>query len=239
MPELLVPFLVVTALLIISPGPDMALVVRNGARRGANGAWWTGLGCCVGNTIHATAAVVGLSAILAASATAYTVIKLAGAAYLVWLGIQALWSSRPFRGRRASHQQGTAEQKPAVTSEPTTSEPVTSEPVTSEPVMSGPPPRGSWFTDFRQGIMSDLLNPKIALLFLTLLPQFVAVDESRVTTSLKLAAVFVLISIVWWRLFSLAVGGIGGVLSRGPVRAWFERVTGAVLVGLGITVIFE
>jgi threonine/homoserine/homoserine lactone efflux protein len=229
MPELLVPFLVVTALLIISPGPDMALVVRNGARRGANGAWWTGLGCCVGNTIHATAAVVGLSAILAASATAYTVIKLAGAAYLVWLGIQALWSSRPFRSRRVNHQQGAAEQKPALTSQP----------VTSEPVTSGPPPRGSWFTDFRQGIMSDLLNPKIALLFLTLLPQFVAVDESRVTTSLKLAAVFVLISIVWWRLFSLAVGGIGGVLSRGPVRAWFERVTGAVLVGLGITVIFE
>jgi threonine/homoserine/homoserine lactone efflux protein len=223
MPELLVPFLAVTALLIISPGPDMALVVRNGARRGATGAWWTGLGCCVGNTIHAGAAVVGLSAVLAASATAYTVIKIAGAVYLLWLGLHALWSSRPQRGHRVQRPPSAAgaEHSPGVARRSQSAH------------------RGSWLKDFRQGIMSDLLNPKIALLFLTLLPQFVAADESRVTTSLKLAAVFVLISIVWWRLFSLAVAGIGGMLSRGPVRAWFERLTGAVLVALGVTIIFE
>jgi len=87
--------------------------------------------------------------------------------------------------------------------------------------------------------MIDLLNPKIALLFLTLLPQFVAVSEPRMTTSLKLAVIFVLISIVWWRLFSLAVGGIGGILSRRSVRAWFERITGVVLVGLGVTILLE
>lgn len=216
MPELLVPFLAVTALLIISPGPDMALVLRNGARRGAPGAWWTGLGCCVGNTVHATAAVVGLSAILAASATAYAVVKIVGAVYLVWLGIQALWYSRS-RRREGSSSPGSA-----------------------DTTFPWPPAQhGSWLSDFRQGVMSDLLNPKIALLFITLLPQFVAVDESRVATSLKLAAVFVLISIMWWRIFSLAVGGIGGLLNRGRVRTWLERLTGTVLIGLGVTLMFE
>ncbi|MGH3915665.1 MAG: LysE family translocator [Pseudonocardiaceae bacterium] len=218
MPELLVPFLIVTLLLIISPGPDMALVLRNGARKGAPGAWWTGLGCCVGNTVHATAAVVGLSATLAASATAYTAIKIAGAAYLVWLGVQALWSSRSHLGIKATSRQRVSRRNSSV-------------------LAPRPMTHGSWYKDFHQGIMNDLLNPKIALLFLTLLPQFVAVNEPRVITSIKLAAIFVLISIVWWWLFSLAVGGIGGMLSRQSVRAWFERVTGVVLIGLGVTVV--
>lgn len=220
MPELLVPFLVVTALLIISPGPDMALVLRNGARKGAQGAWWTGLGCCVGNTVHATAAVVGLSAILAASAAAYTAIKIAGAVYLVWLGIQALWYSRPHCDVKASNPQRIPRHRFAVPAPPT-------------------PIGRSWYKDFLQGIMNDLLNPKIALLFLTLLPQFVAGNEPRMATSLKLAAIFVLISIVWWWFFSLAVGGIGGILNRRSVRMWFERVTGVVLISLGVTVVLE
>jgi threonine/homoserine/homoserine lactone efflux protein len=86
-PDYLVPFLVVVAILTITPGPDMALGLKNGARGGGSAAWWTGLGCCAGIAVHACAAVAGLSAILAASATVFGIVKLAGAAYLIYLGI--------------------------------------------------------------------------------------------------------------------------------------------------------
>ena len=90
MPDLLLPYLGVIAVLTITPGPDMLLVLRNGIRGGSSAAWATGLGCCTGIAVHATLAVLGLSAILAASSEAFTAVKVAGAVYLVWLGLQAL-----------------------------------------------------------------------------------------------------------------------------------------------------
>jgi threonine/homoserine/homoserine lactone efflux protein len=206
-PTLLIPFLVVVAVLTVTPGPDMALVLRNGVRGGVPAAWWTGLGCCAGIAVHATAAVIGLSAILAASATAFTVVKLAGAAYLIYLGLAALWHTR----RKSSD---------AVQPAPA--------PPTEE--------RGS---AFRQGLVTNLLNPKIALLFLTLIPQFVSPGEPVLATTAALAAVFLGLAVLWWRLFSLAVAPLGRVLSRERVRRAFDRLTGVVLVGLGLRVAFS
>jgi len=206
LPVQLVPFLFIVAVLTVTPGPDMALVLRNGVRGGVPAAWWTGLGCCAGIAVHATAAVIGLSAILAASATAFTVVKLAGAAYLVYLGMAALWHTR----RR---EPGSAQAVPAPA------------PVAAE--------RG---TAFRQGLVTNLLNPKIALLFLTLIPQFVSPGEPALATTAVLAAVFLGLAVLWWRLFSLAVAPLGRVLSRQRVRTAFERVTGTVLVALGLRV---
>ncbi|MCO7221174.1 LysE family transporter [Klenkia sp. PcliD-1-E] len=205
MPHQLVPFLVVTAVLTLTPGPDMALVLRNGIAGGRRAAWWTGLGCCAGITVYAAASAVGLAAVLAASATAFLVIKLAGAAYLVYLGAMALWHSRRT-------------------------------PTTAETTADVPAAPASRRLSFRQGLLSNLLNPKIALIFLTLIPQFVSPDEPAFTTTATLAAVFLLVAVVWWRLFSLAVGALGGAMSRPRVRTALERVTGVVLVGLGIRV---
>jgi threonine/homoserine/homoserine lactone efflux protein len=207
-PSLLLPFLLVVAVLTVSPGPDMVLVLRNGARGGASAAWRTGLGCCTGIAVHASAAVLGLAGVLAASASAFTAVKLAGAAYLVWLGASALWRSR--RGAAPSPE---------------------------PPPGAGPPePAGGYY---RQGMLTNLLNPKIALLFLTLLPQFVAAGEPRVATTAVLAAVFLAGAVLWWRLFSLAVGGLGAALARPRVRTALDRVTGVVLVGLGLRVALE
>lgn len=200
MPDLLLPYLGVIAVLTITPGPDMLLVLRNGVRGGTRAAWATGLGCCTGIAIHATLAVLGLSAILAASSEAFTVVKVAGAAYLVWLGLQAL--VRPG---------GLTELAPAER-------------------------RGS---AYRQGLFTNLLNPKIALLFLTLLPQFVADGEPRVGTTAVLAAIFLAGAVLWWRAFSLLVGPLGRFLSRPRVVAWFERGTGALLVAIGVRVALE
>jgi threonine/homoserine/homoserine lactone efflux protein len=204
-PAQLVPFLVVSIVITVTPGPDMALVLRNGMRGGSRAAWWTGLGCVCGIPAHATAAVVGLSALLAASATAFTVVKLAGAVYLVYLGASALWHTR----RRS---------------------------VAPSAVTARSGPDVGRLEAFRQGLISNLLNPKIALLFLTLLPQFVSVGEPVASTTAVLAAVFLALAAVWWRVFSFAVAVLGRVLSGRRVRTVVERVAGTVLIGLGLRV---
>ena len=203
MPAQLLPFLAVVVVLTLAPGPDMALVLRNGVRGGVQVAWWTGLGCCTGITVYAAASAVGLAAILAASATAFVAIKLVGAAYLVYLGAMALWHSR------------TRPDEPAT--------------------VAAPALEVGRVTAFRQGLASNLLNPKIALIFLTLIPQFVSPDDPASTTGV-LAAVFLAWAVLWWRMFSFAVGALGRVLSRERVRTTVERVTGAVLIGLGLRV---
>jgi threonine/homoserine/homoserine lactone efflux protein len=206
-PDQLLPFLVVDGLLTLTPGPDMALVLRNGVAGGSRIAWWTGLGCCTGITVYAVTSALGLAALLAASATAFLVVKLAGAAYLVYLGVTTLW-----RSRRAAEQ------------------PVA--PDARSPVLER---RAA----YRQGLLSNLLNPKIALLFLTLIPQFVSRDEPALATTAVLAVAFIGMAVLWWRVFSLAVGALGRVLARERVRTAIERLTGAVLIALGLRVAFS
>jgi threonine/homoserine/homoserine lactone efflux protein len=206
-PRLLIPYLAVIAVLTITPGPDMLLVLRNGIRGGTRSAWATGLGCCTGIAVHATLAVLGLSAILAASPEAFTAVRLAGAAYLAAIGAQAI--VRSFRERERGIVGG----------------------------RTGAGVEGR--SAYGQGLVTNLLNPKIALLFLTLLPQFVAGGEPRLATTAVLAAIFLAGAVIWWRAFSLAVGPLGRFLSRPRVVAWFDRGTGALLVGVAARVALE
>lgn len=202
MPEQLLPFLAVALILTLTPGPDMALVLRNGVRGGARAAWWTGLGCCLGISAYAAASAVGLAAVLAASATAFTIVKIVGAVYLVYLGGTALWHAR--RRPVAEIEEAAPALDPG--------------------------------TAFRQGLVSNLLNPKIALIFLTLIPQFVSPGEPALPTTAALAGAFLLLAVLWWRVFSLAVGVLGRLLARDGVRTFVERLTGVVLIGLGLRV---
>lgn len=213
-PDLIVPYVALIALLTVTPGPDMLLVLRNGLRAGTSAAWLTGVGCCTGIAIHAVAATIGLSAILAASAEAFAVFKLAGAAYLIWLGlssIAATLGSRRDCGEALAALARSAPERARIDSS----------------------------RAFRQGLVSNLLNPKIAILFLTLLPQFVADGEPRVATTAVLAATFVVVGLGWMRLFSLAIGPVSRVLRRGTIGEWIERATGAALVAIGIGVALE
>ncbi|WP_119730294.1 LysE family translocator [Thermomonospora amylolytica] len=210
MPDLLIPFLGVVAVLTITPGPDMLLVLRNGLRGGSRTAWFTGLGCCLGISCHAAAAVLGLSAVLAASATAYTVVKTAGAVYLAYLGVRMLAGAL----RGGGDPQGP---EPAV------------------PAGGGPGAGAA----FRQGLLTNLLNPKIALLFLTLLPQFVGAGEPRLRTTAVLALVFLAIAVAWWRLFTLALGPISRLLRGARTRRVLDGVAGTMLLGIGIRMALE
>ncbi|GAA2794639.1 LysE family translocator [Saccharopolyspora taberi] len=209
MPSQLIPFLLFVIVLTLVPGPDTALGLRNSLRGGSSAMWWTGLGCCSGLLVHAVASVVGLSAVFAASARLYTAIKIAGACYLVWLGATTLWKSWRHRGE------------------------------VPEVEVRAPAGRIGRGTAFRQGLVSNLLNPKIILLFLTLLPQFIAPDEPRAETSAVFTLVFLVVAVVYWRLASWLVGGLRTLLTRRRIRLLLERVTGGVMVALGLRVAVE
>jgi threonine/homoserine/homoserine lactone efflux protein len=208
-PELLLPFLGVVAVLTVTPGPDMLLVVRNGLSAGSRAAWLTGLGCCLGISVHATAAVVGLSAILKASVTAYAAVKLAGATYLAYLGVRLLISAIMSADGASDEADAGGPSEPSAT---------------------------AGTAAFRQGLVTNLLNPKIALLFLTLLPQFVAAGEPRLRTTATLAAVFLGIAVLWWRTFSLAIGPISRVLRGSGSRRLLDAVAGSALLAISARV---
>ena len=205
--EQLLPFLVGSILVTVVPGPDMALVTRQVLIGGTSLAQRTIFGNLTGLVVHAVALAAGLSALLAASAEAYTVVKIAGAVYLVVLGVQTLLAAR----RRGAADAGEA----------------------------APRALPSMRTAYVQGLVSTVLNPKPALLFLTYLPQFI--DESRAVLPqiAFLAAVHILVGLVWMTLYAHLVHRAHRTLTRGDVRRWLESATGVVLIALGLRVALE
>jgi threonine/homoserine/homoserine lactone efflux protein len=180
-------------------------VARNTLAGGRRAGLETSLGTCTGLLVHSLAAAIGLSALLLASARGFTIVKLAGAGYLVFLGIRTLVGAGRDGGWLGGAPWGAAARVPA----------------------------------FRQGVLTNVLNPKIAVFFLSLLPQFVESGPGATARLLFLAAIFIGIGLVWLVGYTFALHAIGGVLSRSRVRAWVERTTGAVLVVLGLRLAVE
>lgn len=207
-------FLSGSILVTIVPGADMALITRQVFVGGTGLAQRTIFGNLTGLVVHATALAVGLSALLVASAEAYTVVKLAGAAYLVYLGVQALLSAR-----RASEGEGEGAAGAA-----------------DAPLPSRVP---SMRAAYLQGLISTVLNPKPALLFLTFLPQFV--DESRAVLPqiAFLAGVHIVVGLIWLTIYAHLIHRAHRTLTRADVRRWLEGATGMVLIALGLRVAVE
>lgn len=204
----LIAFLGVATVLTITPGPDMALVTRTVFARGRSAAWLTSLGVVTGHVTWGVASGIGIAAILNASATLYTVLRLAGAAYLIWLGVHALLARTPVQEIR--EQMG-------------------------EQVVS----RRRYWRAYRQGLINDLLNPKIGVFYTTLLPQFIAPGQPVLLTSVLLAGLFALIVALWLGFYVFLLMRAGAVFRRPAVRQTLERLTGVVLLGLGIRLAVE
>jgi len=194
-------FVVSGLLLNITPGQDTLYIVTRSVAQGRAAGWWSVLGISSGSVVHTLAAAFGLSAILATSAYAFTVVKLAGAAYLVYLGVKMLL------------------ERPAAAS----------------PGIDVPAARESAWAIYRAGLLTNVLNPKVALFFLAFLPQFVAPDaSSRVTAFLFLGAVFVFNGTLWCLMLVLCASALSGRLRRNAAGARrLRQATGAVFVGLG------
>ena len=201
-------FLPGSVLVTVVPGADMALVMRQVFVGGTALAQRTIFGNLSGLVVHAAALAIGLSALLVASAEAYTIVKVAGAGYLIYLGIQALLSAR-----RADPIEADGAHLPS-----------------RAPSMR---------TAYLQGLISTVLNPKPALLFLTFIPQFV--DEARpvLLQIAFLAGVHIVVGLIWMTLYAHLVARAHRTLTRGDVRRWLEGATGVVLIALGLRVAVE
>jgi threonine/homoserine/homoserine lactone efflux protein len=203
-------FIGVSAIVVITPGPDMVLVTTHALATGRSAARLAAIGVCVGVLVHAAAAAIGLSALLATSSVSFTIVKVAGAVFLIVLGARTIWrarhsadGARPARSIPASH-------------------------VVSRARFGSSP--------FWQGFWSNVLNPKVALLFLSLLPQFVDPGDAALTKTLVLSGTFLAMGLVWLLAYVALVSRVAVLLRRDRVRRRIETISGAVLVALGVRV---
>jgi threonine/homoserine/homoserine lactone efflux protein len=192
-------FAIAALVLIMMPGPDQVLITRNALAGGRWGGLMTLVGGALGLTVHAGTAALGLSALLLASATAFTVLKIVGVAYLLWLGLQTLRAARRSRRQPASDETTVA-------------------------------PRRPWAC-LRQGFLSNALNPKVALFFVTFLPQFLPTDSgSPRAEALLLSAIFAALYVAWFTAYVMVVDRFGQWLRRPAVKARIEQFAGLALV---------
>jgi threonine/homoserine/homoserine lactone efflux protein len=192
----LLAFLAVSAIVIVTPGQDTALTIRNALLGGRRAGLATALGVSAGQAVWTLAASLGLAALLVASEPAFLALRLVGAAYLVYLGAQSLLAA--IRGHRRDH-----------------------------PVTAGD--RG--VAGFRQGVLSNLGNPKMAVFFSSLLPQF---GGTSFASLFALGLVFCTMTLVWLSAYAFVVARAGDFLRRPVIRRALDAVTGVALTLFGI-----
>jgi threonine/homoserine/homoserine lactone efflux protein len=199
----MVTFAIAALVLIMLPGPDQALITRNALVGGRSGGLLTMVGGVLGLGVHASAAALGLSALLLASATAFTTLKIVGAVYLLGLAAQMLWSARRSPRRPVAESADTA------------------------------PVRRSAY--LRQGFLSNALNPKVALFFVTFLPQFLSADSgSPRAHAALLSVIFAALYLAWFGVYIAAVDRLGRWLRRPRVKARVEQLTSLILATVAI-----
>ncbi len=202
----LLAFLGIAALVIVTPGPDTVLTVRNTLGGGRKAGLGTALGVAAGQAIWTVATSAGIATLLLGWAPAFAALRLAGAAYLVWLGAQAVWGAL----------------------RPSVSDP-------RRPASAPRPrPRLAPRAGFRQGVLSNLGNPKMAVFFTSLLPQFTPDGGASFRALLALGLLFCAMTLAWLAGYVVLVARAGVLLGRPTIRRALEGVTGAALMALGL-----
>lgn len=198
-------------LLNLTPGPDVLYIVSNALRSGARAGLLAGLGVTTGCCVHIFAAALGLGALLAASATAFGLLKWAGAAYLLWLGARMLLAKNHGGSAAAI---GAARAAPAA------------------PTVAAAPLSGV----FVGGFCTNALNPKVALFFLAFVPQFIAPDaDDKTLAFVLLGLLFNLNSIPVNALWALAASSLARrVAAVQRVMQWLDRLAGTLFIAFGL-----
>jgi threonine/homoserine/homoserine lactone efflux protein len=204
----LLAFVAVSAIVICTPGQDTALTIRNTLAGGRRSGVATGGGVALGQAVWTIAASAGVVALLSASEPVFRALKFAGAAYLVYLGAQSLWMAVGGRGKPRPYTVGAG--------------------------LARPLPRRA----LRQGVLSNLGNPKMAVFFASLLPQFAPEGSASFAVLLALGFLFCAMTFAWLTVYAVAVARLGRLLT-GSVRRALDAVTGVVLLALGLRLATE
>ncbi|WP_347723344.1 LysE family translocator [Lysinibacillus capsici] len=203
-------FLVMCILLIILPGPDTAIATKNTLTVSRKGGLQTIIGSCCGLLIHTCAAVIGLSAIIVKSAYIFAVLKYVGAVYLCYLGIKTLWTLRTIR---------------------------TQSPVVDD--VGSIEHKYSHQSCFKQGFLTNVTNPKVAVFFLTFLPQFVDGNSGTFFPFLIMGLIYTALTMLWFIFYVYLLDRISAFMKKSSTKAVIEGLTGAILIAFGIKLAFE
>lgn len=197
----IIGFAVVAGLMTIIPGIDTALVLRTAITQGRGPAFAAAAGISTGLLVWGIAAVLGVSALLAASQLAFDILRWVGAVYVIGLGIVLI-----VRAGRGHALEGD----------------------------DVPPASESAWTGFSRGLLTNLLNPKIGVFYVAVLPQFLPEGVPAALGGAILALVHVVEGLVWFTALILGAHALRTWLSRRAVQVWIDRITGGVLVGFGV-----
>ncbi|MDM8526003.1 LysE family translocator [Desulfococcaceae bacterium HSG8] len=197
-------FSAASIILIFTPGPDIIYVMTRGIAQGRKAAISAAAGFSLGNIFHILCAVVGLSALITSSAAAFQIVKIAGAVYLIWLGVKIFRSDAEIS---MSKEQKSVQLK----------------------------------SIFKQSIIANMLNPKVAVFFLAFFPQFIETDRGHVAVQmLILGCIFVVLTFIGFSMVGYGSGKIGNWLSSNPtVGNRINKIAGSVLVFLGLRLAFR
>ncbi|MBI9110876.1 LysE family translocator [Maridesulfovibrio ferrireducens] len=201
MDGLTLAFIPIAALLTVTPGSDTMLVVNNTLTRSTSDGLCTVAGINAGLIVHAMASAFGLSMILMNSATAFEFVKLAGALYIIYLGVQSLRRSRSSEGEQSTivHSQ-----------------------------------KRSISASIREGFLTNVLNPKVAVFYLALLPQFISPADNLIEKSFQLMIIHLCMGILWFSFITLALGKMRPFISGNKFKKRLEAISGVVFIALGL-----
>lgn len=219
--ENLLLFVPLAALLVVLPGPDFALIAKISLLGGRPRGQAAACGVALGIVIHTGAAMLGISAIIAQSVLLFSVLKYLGAAYLLWLGVHALRQSRA-RGQAvlgsASLQEAEARSGQAK----------------AEARPGSGQGRGDLWRAFKQGFLTNLLNPKAVLIFMTFLPQFMNPRMPLAPQFLELGAIMAALCLFWYVPLAYMLGQIRRTFENPVFQQWLQRCTGVLFIAFGL-----
>lgn len=201
---MLLAFIAAAAILTVTPGVDTAMVLRACATGERRPAIYAALGICLGCVAWGAIVALGLGTILKASVLAYDVLKYAGAAYLLWVGVNLI--RHPRRGL---------------------------------PVEGVNPGRGAGILAFRRGLVTNLLNPKIGVFYVTFLPQFIPPQANVAADSFILALIHVGLTMIWFAILIAASLPMSHLLRRPGVVGALDRIAGFVFILFGLKLAFS
>ena len=223
-------FIAAGILLNLTPGPDVLYIVTHSLKRGWHAGAVAALGITAGCFVHIAAAALGLSALMAASGTAFSVLKWLGAAYLVYVGWTMLGLALPGRPKSAGLDAAARSAQAAPSSEGAINS------IATSAINTEAAGKNDLKNVFMKGFWTNVLNPKVALFFLAFLPQFIAPGAQDKTLAFVLLGLVFNFNSLW---VNLAYAALGAAVSQRFARLrrgmhWLERVAGAVFIGFGL-----
>jgi threonine/homoserine/homoserine lactone efflux protein len=204
-------FVALAALLTITPGADTVLTLRNTLAGGTRDGLCTVAGICSGFVFQPLLATLGIAALFVRLPLAFAVVKMAGAFYLVYLGAQSLRQAVQLWRRRDLDYQNT----------------------------SNTYGRGSGWKRYREGLLTNALNPKIAVFYFAVLPQFIKPGDPVFVKSLLMTFCHYVMGMIWLGSIAVCAGQMRGFLTRPRIRASFEGASGLAMLGFGARLAFS